>query len=268
MPDPGRNGDRTDFKVVGRRDIPTRVAPHICSGLAKYSSDIIFPNMLFGKVLRSPYAHARIKSMDTSKAEALEGVKAVITWEDEWIRNLGPTIDGWGKIMAQYTKEYLLDNVSLREDHEIGVCVAAETEELCDEALKLISDTIEWEVLPHVIDPEEAALPDAPLARPDRNPDSNLQFEDIWEDGDVVAGFAQATHIVEFDIKFPQMCNYQPEPLTITSYWEQSDKDMVGDNLYLTGHDMRKAITKTARNSMKLTDDQVHPLNTYGHSCY
>jgi len=255
--DPGRNGDRTEFKVVGRTDLPAYLSPHKCSGLAKYNPDIIFPNMLFGKILRSPYAHARIKSMETSKAEALPGVKAVITWEDEEIATMG-----------SYQAQTFLDSVACRENDDVGVMVAAETEELCDEALKLISDTIEWEVLPHVIDPEEAALPDAPLARPDRNPDSNLQFEDIWEDGDVVAGFAQATHIVEFDIKFPQMCNYQPEPLTITSYWEQSDKDMVGDNLYLTGHDMRKAITKTARNSMKLTDDQVHPLNTYGHSCY
>jgi len=268
MPDPGRNGDRTDFKVVGRRDIPTRVAPHICSGLAKYSSDIIFPNMLFGKVLRSPYAHARIKSMDTSKAEALEGVKAVITWEDEWIRNLGPTIDGWGKIMAQYTKEYLLDNVSLREDHEIGVCVAAETEELCDEALKLIADTIDWEVLPHITDYLDADKPGAPIIRPDLNPDSNLWKEWIWEKGDVAAGFNEATHTVEYDWTCPQYVQFFPEPASTTSYWEQSEKTDVGETLYMTGVDLRRQTPDRVRAAFGLTEDKVRYLNTYAISCY
>jgi len=198
MADPGRNGDRTEFKVVGRTDVGCIATPYRCKGITKYCTDIIFPNQLFGKILRSPYAHATIKSMDTSKAEALPGVKAVVRWDDPEIQAMGP---------YTFTKTYLTSQ-AVREDDDIGVVVCAETEELCDEALKLID--IEWEVLPHVIDPVEADKPGAPLARPDLNPDSNLWREYIEEKGDIVAGFAEASHIVEYDITFNQMNNYWP----------------------------------------------------------
>jgi xanthine dehydrogenase molybdenum-binding subunit len=267
MADPGRNGNRTEFKVVGRRDIPQRLASHICSGFAKYDSDILLPNMLFGKVMRSPYGHARIKSMDTSKAEALEGVKAVIRWDDPEIKAMG-TIPIYLGLGGVYPNEWVLDSEARHEDDEVGVCVAAETEELCDKALKLIADTIEWEVLPCITDCLDADKTGAPIIRPDLTPGSNLWKEDKWEEGDVATGFAAATHIVEYDIAFNQMCNYYPQPASFTSKWEQSDASSEGKTLYMTGCDMRRQNTDAPRKVFGLSEDKIRSLNTYAAACY
>jgi len=266
MADPGRNGDRTDFKVVGRASLPSRESRHICSGRAKFDQDIIFPNQLFGKIMRSPYAHARIKSMDISKAKALPGVVDIITWED-------PEIQSWGPIdyskslswVATYENENALDNEVYKEGEVIGAVVCAETEEICDEAMKLID--IEWDVLPHVVDCAEADDPGAPLARPDLNPESNLWKEQIYEYGDIVAGFAEADHVVEFDFTFPQMDNYKPL-MSITSYWEQSTARDEGESLYMTGWDMRRFVPDAPKTAFKLTYDKVRGLNKYSYSTY
>lgn len=82
----GRNQDRQEFKVVGRKDIPGRLSYALATGAAKYAREVVVPGMIHGKILRSPYARARIKGMDTSRAEALPGVKAVVTWEDGQIK--------------------------------------------------------------------------------------------------------------------------------------------------------------------------------------
>ena len=81
----------------------------------------------------------------------------------------------------------------------VGAMVVAESEEICDQALKLIGEGIEWEQLPFILDPEEAAQPDAPLMHPELNPKSN-----VWKDivilnmGDVEKGFASSDHVIEF----------------------------------------------------------------------
>jgi len=259
MPDPGRNGDRTEFNVVGKTGLHSRFTPHIYSGRAKYDTDVILPNQLIAKVLRSPYARAKIKSIDTSKAEALPGVVDILTWEDPDVKALGTMY--WGF-------EAILDNQARREDDEVGVVVAAETEELCDEALKLIADTIEWEVQPHFIDPADAGEPGAPLIMPERNPESNVFLEKEVEEGDVVAGFAEADHIVEYDIKFNQMYNYLTPPTTITSYWEQLDSSDMGEDLFMTGCDMRRTVPEGTRIVFGLPQYKMHFLNTVGISCY
>lgn len=274
--DPGRNGDRVEFKVVGRTDIPAIYSPHLCSGAAKRSCDFTFPDMLFGKVLRSPYSHARIRSMDTSAAEALPGVKAVIRWDDPEVkvmdergnktRSLG--VIGGPYMAMCYNGVPFLGNLAVREDDEVGVCVAAESEEICDEALKLIAKTIDWEILPHVIDCVEANQAGAPLARQDLNPNNNLWREFIDEKGDVAEAFTRAPHIVEYDLTFPQMCNYYPEPLTIASYWKQDDNHAVGETLHMTGLDLRRYVPESARRCFGLNIEDMHFLNTFQHSLY
>lgn len=77
-----------EFNVIGKRGIYRFGGYAKASGKAKFTSDIILPGMLHAKILTSPYAHARIKSMDTSKAEALPGVKAVLTYKDKEIKDL------------------------------------------------------------------------------------------------------------------------------------------------------------------------------------
>ena len=127
----GRNQDREEFKVVGRRDIPGRLSYALAAGAAKFAREVVVPGMLHGKVLRSPYARAKIKGMDTSRAKALPGVKAVVTWEDEQVRGMSllsaldpPTFDASIPRAFQSFGVPVLGNEAEREGDEIGVCVA------------------------------------------------------------------------------------------------------------------------------------------------
>ncbi len=127
------------------------------TGQLKYTFDVSFPNMLVGKMLRSPHAHAKILSIDTSKAEALPGVKAVITAHDTHLIKFGSN---------EYFFPHTVDQMALEVDKvryigdEIGA-VAAVDEETAEEALKLID--VKYEILPAVFDIEEAIKPTAPL---------------------------------------------------------------------------------------------------------
>ncbi len=84
----GVNGQREKFRVVGKPNLPGRLSYAIATGIAKYGADYIVPGMLHAKFLRSPYANARIESIDTGKAKKIPGVVDILTWEDEDIKNL------------------------------------------------------------------------------------------------------------------------------------------------------------------------------------
>ena len=183
---------------IGRRGLRPKEAPSKVTGRAVYTNDIYLPGMLYAKAFLSPYAHARIKKMDSSKAEALPGVWAVIRYDDPDIdfsdpykRQLGWTWMWWRDSILPDTADFY--------GVRMGALVVAESEEICDAALKLIGEGIEWEHLPIVLDPEEAAKPEAPLMHPERNPENN-----IWKDiitlnmGDVEKGFAESDHVIEF----------------------------------------------------------------------
>jgi 4-hydroxybenzoyl-CoA reductase subunit alpha len=138
------------------KSVPRIDGRGIVTGQTKYAFDVAFPNMLVGKMLRSPHAHARIISIDTSKAEALPGVKAIITAKDTHGIKFGSN---------EYFFPHTVDQMALEADKvryigdEIGA-VAAVDEETADEALKLID--VKYEVLPAVFDIEEAIKPGAP----------------------------------------------------------------------------------------------------------
>lgn len=180
------------------------------------STQLTVPGMLHAKVLRSPYAHCRIKSVDVSKAEALPGVHAVITFEDPEAAAFKPTNCAWtGVDTVPYDRMYWK---TFRDKHvfgpyctwagdEAGVVVAAETERLAEKAIKLLD--VEWEILDHVLDPRESLNPDAPLIHPDLNHGSNslppepLCGADTWFDkGDVDQALAESEVVVEVDSKY------------------------------------------------------------------
>lgn len=155
------------------------------TGRAQYLDDIAlktrFPGMLYAKALRSPYAHALIKSLDIGKAQKLPGVHAVLTYDDPEVASLRATCNAWTSIITTPSDRYTCLKYNDRrvlDDHvrwigdEAGVVVAAESEEIADEALKLID--IEWEVLPFVGDPIEAMRPEACTIHPEINPHGNL----------------------------------------------------------------------------------------------
>lgn len=150
-------------------------------GRAQYTGDIQLPGMLHGKVLRSPYPHARIVRIDASEALALPGVKCVITGED------GPQVP-WGV----HKKERLtFAKGVVRFAGEEVAAVAASTEEIARDAIDLIR--VEYEELPAILAPEEAMDPDAPTVHPGRA--DNTAHEIRYQRGDVDAGLAQA-HLV------------------------------------------------------------------------
>jgi xanthine dehydrogenase molybdenum-binding subunit len=184
---------------IGKRGLRPKEAPEKVTGRAIYTSDIYLPGMLYVKIFRSPYAHARIKSMDSRKAEALPGVWAVIRYDDPQIDFSDPYKPMLGHTWFWYRDSILPDTADFHAVR-MGALVVAESEEICDEALRLIAEGIEWQQLPIVLDPKEAAKPDAPLMHPELNAKSN-----VWKDiviyniGDVEKGFEASDHVVEFD---------------------------------------------------------------------
>lgn len=167
--------------VIGKR-VPFYDGYEKVTGVAKYSGDIFLPDMLYAKILRSPIAHANIKSIDTSKAEALPGVKAVVTSKD----NMG--------VPASQFPDRLYIVEKVRQYQDPVAAVAAETPEIAEEALELIE--VEYEDLPIVLDAEEALKPDAPQISPELFP-GNVLSEQGRERGDVEAGFMEADHVLE-----------------------------------------------------------------------
>ena len=144
----GVNGQRTDFRIVGKPNVPGSVAWSLASGVAKFGADYVVPNMLHAKYLRSPYANARIRSVDSSKAMAIPGVVEIITWEDPDLRSSGT---GGITDYADY------------ESMEVGVMVLAESDDLCEEALRAL--VINWEEFPRVVDVLEGRKDEAPVVR-------------------------------------------------------------------------------------------------------
>jgi CO/xanthine dehydrogenase Mo-binding subunit len=211
----GSNGQRTEFKAVGRANVPGRLSYSMATGRAKFGSDAVVPDMLHANYLRSPYGRVKIRSIDTSKAKALAGVVDVITWDDPEIQAI------------QGAREPLLPNEAETENQEIGAIVVAETPEICDEALRLLE--VEWDVLPTIVDPLDGLKPGAPVIRHETRelPPATA--------GDVEAGFREADHIIEFDWNQARRASHPPNPNGSVAWWEQDPWGVEGDTLYIEG---------------------------------
>jgi len=158
----GVNGQREKFRVVGKPNLPGRLSWAQASGIAKFGIDYVVPDMLHAKFLRSPYANAKVISVDSTKARAIPGVVDIITWEDEDIKNLS----SGGGFMGP--AQPFLDNLADQEGAEVAVIVVAESEDICEEALRQLD--VKWELLPHVVDLREGRKPDAPVGRRQQSP--------------------------------------------------------------------------------------------------
>lgn len=175
-----------DFSVVGKR-VQRVDGKALITGEAKFIDDIVIPNMLFGKILRSSYPHAKILNIDTSKAEKLPGVKAVITAADT------PKLKyGIPQIFDEIRDEPVLcdDKVCFYGDRVAAV--AAIDMDTVEEALDLIK--VDYEVLPAVFDPEEAMQPGAPLVH---EAERNIAIIKKIRAGDVEKGFKESDLILE-----------------------------------------------------------------------
>ncbi len=196
-----------ELKIVGK-NIPRHDAFEKALGTTCYAADFFLQGMLYGKVLRSPYASARILSIDTTEAEKLRGVKAVLAAKDifknEFVTRFGQTDTLEGGYEAVY--RVLAD----RKVHFIGepvALVAAETEEIAENALEMIK--VEYEPLPGVFDPLEGMKLDAPQVEEGR---SNIITHCEMRKGSVQEGFSQADIIVENTYRVPFVDHAYLEP--------------------------------------------------------
>ena len=186
------------------------------TGQTKYAADLTFEGLLWAKVLRSSVAHARIVNIDISKAKSLPGVRAVLTGADVKDIYVGTRIKDQPVLVC--------DKVRMAGD--AVAAVAADTEEIAEEAIGLIDVT--YDELPHVEDPVEALKPDAPLIHEERGkyknapklPEGvsphNLQSYVRWSNGDVEAGFAKSARVFEHTFRTPLSHHGYIEPCACT----------------------------------------------------
>ncbi len=227
-----------EYNVVGTRPVRPDGADKV-TGKARYSADINLPGMLYGKILRSPHAHARIKKLDTSRAEAHPGVRAVITGAD-LLQPAGRASDLTEGAMVNY--KFLSNNVlaqekALYKGHAIAA-VAAASAHVAEEALALID--VEYEVLPPVLDAPEAMKEDAPLVHErlaamntaniraggvldddDTSRGTNIANHFEFRLGDTEVGFKEADIIVEKETSTVAVHQGYIEPHSGTAMWHE-----------------------------------------------
>ena len=199
----------TEFKVVGKRPIRHDGYDKV-TGKARYGADIHPPGLLHGKILRSPHAHARILSIDTSKAEAHPDVRAVVTSMD-FPELAEEDMIASSKILAR-------DKV-LYKGHPIAA-VAAGSPHVAEETASLID--VKYEVLPAVTNIEDAMKPGAPRLHEEY--EGNVARSNQARQGDVEKGFAEADVIVEREFSTKTVHQGYIEPHTATAWWTPDDK--------------------------------------------
>ncbi len=253
--------------LIGSSPVRPDGVPKV-TGMAQYGADYSLPGMLWAKILRSPHAHARIKSIDTSRARALKGVKAVMTGHDlpeQPFAYHGPErvqINFW-----HMTRNVMAREKALFAGHPVAA-VAATTQAIAQEALELID--VQYEVLPHVIDVDEAMRDDAPVLfddlftrgiEPAPSKASNIARRSELAVGDIAAGFEQADEIVEMSFKTAPVHQGYIEPHAALARYGSDGQCEVWSSSQ--GHFFVRAYT-AALVGLKQNDVVVHPAEIGG----
>ena len=214
-----------EYKVIGTSPLRHDGVDKV-TGRAAYGADIRLPGMLYGAVLRSPHAHAKILSIDTREAEKLHGVHAVITAKD--FPDLESKLVELGESVIN--RRHQSNNVLARDKvlyfgHAVAA-VAATNSHVAQEALNLIR--VEYEVLPPVLDVQKAMEPDSPILLDDLRTDefgkkgdtpTNVAWHGHNENGDVEKGFNEAKFIVEREFKTKMVHQGYIEPQNGTAQY-------------------------------------------------
>ena len=223
---PAKTEVEQKYKVIGTRPIRHDGVDKV-TGRAVYGADVQLPGMLHGKVLRSPHAHANIKSINTAKAEALYGVKAVMTAAD--FPDAGSRTANLGEL-GEVPLKPMCDNVMASDKvvyhgHAVAAVVAT-SPHIAEEALGLIE--VEYEVLPPVMDVLKAMGEDSPLVHEDLYTDelgeksskpSNVASHTRHVKGDLDQGFATADHVLEREYRCATVHQGYIEPHAATAMW-------------------------------------------------
>jgi xanthine dehydrogenase molybdenum-binding subunit len=212
------------LSVVGK-SLPRIDGPDKAMGVAEFTADIRLPGMLLGKVLRSPYPHAKIVRIDTSKAEKLPGVEAVITHRDVpktlFNRNVTAIILPPPLRASEREDEYILSDKARFVGDAIAA-VAATSEEIAEEALSLIN--VEYEELPGVFDPSEAMKPGAPIIH--EGTERNIAHHIVYPfcRGNMEQGFREADCVVEETFHASKQKHCQLEPDASIASWDTTGR--------------------------------------------
>ncbi|MEC7880907.1 MAG: xanthine dehydrogenase family protein molybdopterin-binding subunit [Chloroflexota bacterium] len=221
--------ENKNYKVIGTRPIRHDGYDKV-TGRAQYGADIKLPGMLTGAVARSPYAHAKIKSIDTSEAEKMDGVFAVMTAKD--LPRLGDVVRGNSEESG--SEKHLSENVMafdkvLYKGHVVAA-VAAKDQNTAFEAVKKIK--VDYEVLKPVIDVDQAMAKDASILHEDYSGDhlgkkvknTNIAAHVRHENGDIDNGFEKSDLVVEKEVDMQTVHQGYLEPHSGTAVWDEEDR--------------------------------------------
>jgi xanthine dehydrogenase molybdenum-binding subunit len=210
------------------RDIKRQDAFERVSGQAVFTRDVALPGMLYAKILMSPFASARIKSVDISKAQALLGVRDILKFDDPDI-----AFDNDNGPYFEVSRNYNILTLPGTGDfyqHPMGVVAVADSEEICDRALRLVE--IKWEELPFILDMNESLKSDAPKIMPDvlrMNPkakEPNTILTDRTEFGNVEKGFQESDKIIEYTITRARNTPAGVEAIACVAQWRGDFLDL------------------------------------------
>lgn len=199
------------------KDIKRREDPALLTGSAVYTNDFKLPGMLHAAVLRSPYAHARIKRIDTTAAKQLPGVFAVLT---------GPEVAELVTPLPRFCVEEVVEHAvaveKVRYAGEAVAIVAAESRYVAEDAVALIE--VDWEPLPAVTDPVAAMEPGAPLVH--ENLGTNVAFDHTFTFGDVAGDFARADRVIKRSLRWPRATAAPMETAGAVASWDNAKGTM------------------------------------------
>jgi putative selenate reductase molybdopterin-binding subunit len=231
-----------ETRVVGKSEIKVDAAK-LAQGKPAFTDDIELRGMLYAKVLHSPVAHARIKHIDASKARALPGVHAVLTYKD--IPRVVYSTAGQSDPIPGPLDTFSLDN-KVRFVGDRVAFVAAESEEIAERALELIE--VEYEELPAILDARDAMKPGAPIIHDEpeyvnffdvADPTKNIAAHINIELGNVAEAFQQADHIFEDEYIVPKVQQAHIEPHVVITYWDEDDRLVIRTSTQVPFHARR-----------------------------
>jgi CO/xanthine dehydrogenase Mo-binding subunit len=258
---------KLDFRHVGTRPVRPDGVDKV-TGKAVYGPDFAAPGMLQGAILRSPHAHARIVSIDTSKAEALPGVKAVVTGEDfPNLKSLIVTMGESAGNIIHVSRKCMAHGKVLFEGHPVAA-VAATSAAIAQAAARLIE--VEYKVLPHVLDVDDAMLPGAPLlheelitegVQPRPETPSNVPVQVARTKGDAATALAEAAVVVEGRYTMPPVHQGYIEPHACVASWNADGQAQIWTTTQ--GAFVIRALTAQVL-SISQADIRVTPLEIGG----
>jgi len=221
---PPEMSEYEELQVVGK-PVQKVDAVKLAKGYPVFTDDYSMPGMLYGALLTSPHAHARIKNIDTSKAKALPGVHAVLTYKD--IPRVKYASGGQSYPQPEPYDQASLDNKVRYVGDRVAI-VAAETPQIAERALRLIE--VEYEILPHVLDPVEAMKDGAPVIHDEDDSPGiydakhNIVYHIEAEVGNVDETFKQCDYIFEGEYTTPKQQHAHLEPHVCITYWDEDDR--------------------------------------------